>query len=63
MEFEVNAKAQKIDEPGETVEEITFTEEALNPLNSVDLGIHEQKLMMKYQQLWKLWVNMMSCSI
>ena len=43
MELEVNAKAQKIGEPGEKVEEISFTEDVLNPLNSVDLGIHEQK--------------------
>ena len=39
----MNAKAQKIGEPGEKVEEISFTEDVLNPLNSVDLGIHEQK--------------------
>ena len=43
MELEVNAKAQKIGEPGEKVEEISFTEDVLNPLNTVDLGIHEQK--------------------
>ena len=30
-------------EPGEKVKEISFTEDVLNPLNSVDLGIHEQK--------------------
>ncbi len=41
IELKVNLqKHKKNDEPGRTVEEITFTENVLNPLNSVDLGIH-----------------------
>ena len=37
VKLEVNAKAQKIDEPGKRVEEITFTDNVFDHIN-----IHEQ---------------------
>ena len=60
MELELNAKAQKIGEPVERVKEISFTEDVLNSLNSVDLGIHEQKTNDKVSTTWKRWVKMLT---